>query len=69
MDQDKVRHVLRSVVEESALMRQLQQNPESLRERFDLNDREVEALTSARMIVQVQDTTLTFVTGTTITAG
>jgi hypothetical protein len=69
MDQDKIRHVLRSVVEESELMRQMQQDPESLRERFDLNDREVEALTSARMIVQVQDTTLTFVTGTTITAG
>ncbi len=65
MDQDKIRQVLRSVVEESGLMQQLRQDPESLKRRFDLNDREVEALASARVIAQVE--TITFETGTTFT--
>jgi len=67
-DREKIRRVIQSVANEAETLKQLQDSPESLKERFHLTDAELDALRSGRLHIGIARMEVTFVNDMTITA-
>jgi hypothetical protein len=75
MKNSKMKEILKAVASESETLKLLKSSPEKLVKRFQLTEAELNALQSADMLVNIggrnpliATTTITFTTGSTITA-